>query len=136
MEDMLKATLQLIEKSGWLAPLGFVLLHTLRQFLLVPVLLVCLIGGYLFGTIYGSLYSMIGLVVASVLFYGLVQAFPSMRKKTSGSEGARIQRSGRLDLTANASHALDALCPLSFHFSLCAGNDKRIKGLYEKLPFA
>ncbi|WP_332689715.1 TVP38/TMEM64 family protein [Halalkalibacter lacteus] len=81
MEELLERSFQFIEQSGWFAPLFFVLLHVFRQVLFIPVLLICLLGGYLFGTIYGSLYSIIGLTALSVVFYGLIHILPSMKDK-------------------------------------------------------
>ncbi|WP_332629122.1 TVP38/TMEM64 family protein [Halalkalibacter flavus] len=81
MEEFLERSFQVIEQSGWFAPLFFVLLHVFRQVFFIPVLLICLLGGYLFGTVYGSIYSILGLTAVSVVFYGLIHIFPSMRKK-------------------------------------------------------
>ncbi|MDT8859442.1 VTT domain-containing protein [Alkalihalobacillus sp. MEB130] len=81
MEELLERSFQFIEQSGWFAPLFFVLLHVFRQVFFIPVLLICLIGGYLFGTFYGSIYSIVGLTAVSVVFYGLVHIFPSLRTK-------------------------------------------------------
>ncbi|MFC0557887.1 TVP38/TMEM64 family protein [Halalkalibacter alkalisediminis] len=81
MEEFIDRSFQFIEQSGWLAPLFFVLLHVFRQILFIPVLVICLLGGYLFGTLYGSIYSMIGLTSVSIVFYGLIHILPSMREK-------------------------------------------------------
>lgn len=81
MEEFLKHSLQFIEQSGWLAPLFFILLHVFRQIFFIPVLLICLIGGYLFGTMYGSIYSIIGLTAVSMVFYGLIHILPRMKEK-------------------------------------------------------
>ena len=81
MEEFLESSFQFIEQSGWLAPLFFVLLHVCRQIFFIPVLVICLLGGYLFGTVYGSIYSVIGLTAVSMVFYGLIHIFPSVRGK-------------------------------------------------------
>ncbi|GAE28310.1 hypothetical protein JCM9140_4527 [Halalkalibacter wakoensis JCM 9140] len=81
MEDFIERSFHVIEQSGWFAPLFFVLLHVFRQVFFIPVLLICLLGGYLFGTFYGSIYSIIGLTAVSVVFYGLIHLFPRMRGK-------------------------------------------------------
>jgi uncharacterized membrane protein YdjX (TVP38/TMEM64 family) len=81
MDEFLDSSLAFIEQSGWLAPLFFILLHVFRQVFFIPVLIVCLIGGYLFGTLYGSIYSIIGLTAVSIVFYGLVRIFPGLSKK-------------------------------------------------------
>ncbi|WP_100405063.1 TVP38/TMEM64 family protein [Bacillus solitudinis] len=81
MEEFLEQSYLFIEKAGWLGPFFFVLLHIFRQAFFIPVLVICLIGGYLFGTLYGSIYSVLGLTAVSVVFYGLIQIFPGIRGK-------------------------------------------------------
>jgi uncharacterized membrane protein YdjX (TVP38/TMEM64 family) len=81
VEEFLERSFQFIEQSGWLAPLFFVMLHVFRQIFFIPVLLICLLGGYLFGTLYGAIYSIVGLTAVSMVFYGLIHIFPSMRGK-------------------------------------------------------
>lgn len=68
---------------GWFAPLLFVLLHLLRPFLLLPVILVCVIGGVVFGFFEGALLSFIGLSLMSLVSYILVNKFPNFKKKMS-----------------------------------------------------
>ncbi|ARK31676.1 TVP38/TMEM64 family protein [Halalkalibacter krulwichiae] len=82
-EGFIESSMQFIEQSGWLAPFFFVMLHVFRQVFFIPVLVICLLGGYLFGTLYGAIYSVIGLTAVSVVFYGLIFIFPSMREKLS-----------------------------------------------------
>ncbi|MGK7377486.1 TVP38/TMEM64 family protein [Planococcus sp. 1R117A] len=72
-----------IEGFGWLAPLLFVLLHLLRPLLFLPVILVCVIGGLVFGFWEGALLSFIGLSLMSLVSYLLVNKFPKFRKKIS-----------------------------------------------------
>ncbi|TWI57013.1 TVP38/TMEM64 family protein [Halalkalibacter nanhaiisediminis] len=98
MEEFLERSTQFIEQSGWLAPLFFILLHVFRQIFFIPVLLVCLVGGYLFGTFYGSLYSMIGLTTVSLVFYGLIHLFPMMREKLGGLKKRFLKEQHRLTL--------------------------------------
>lgn len=70
-----------MKQSGWLAPLFFIVLHLLRQFLFVPVIFICMVGGYLFGGIYGTVYSIVGLTLTSMMFYIAVHIFPAWLKK-------------------------------------------------------
>lgn len=98
MEEFLERSTQFIEQSGWLAPLFFILLHVFRQVFFIPVLLVCLVGGYLFGTFYGSLYSMIGLTTVSLVFYGLIHLFPMMREKLGALKKRFLKEQHRLTL--------------------------------------
>lgn len=66
-----------IEQSGIIAPLLFVLFHLIRPLLFLPVLFVCMVGGYLFGIIYGSIFSVVGLTFMSIIFYFIVRKFPN-----------------------------------------------------------
>ena len=68
---------------GWFAPLLFVLLHLLRPLLFLPVILVCVIGGVIFGFFEGALLSFIGLSLMSLVSYILVHKFPKFKKKMS-----------------------------------------------------
>ncbi|SDZ54010.1 Uncharacterized membrane protein YdjX, TVP38/TMEM64 family, SNARE-associated domain [Evansella caseinilytica] len=72
-----------IEEAGWLAPVLFIIIHLLRPFLFLPVIVVCIAGGYLFGFIYGSVYSIIGMTLMSFCFYKLIVIFPSFRARIS-----------------------------------------------------
>jgi uncharacterized membrane protein YdjX (TVP38/TMEM64 family) len=70
-----------VESTGMLAPAAFILLHLIRPFLLIPVQVVCIVGGILFGALFGTLYSLIGLSCLSVIFYILFKKMPSTFKK-------------------------------------------------------
>lgn len=69
-----------IEGSGWLAPILFVLLHLLRPFIFLPVIVLCIAGGVLFGFVEGAILSFAGLSLMSLVFYKLIDAFPNFRK--------------------------------------------------------
>ncbi len=130
MEEHLERSLQFIEQSGWLAPLFFILLHVFRQVLFIPVLLVCLVGGYLFGTVYGSLYSMIGLTAVSLVFYALVHLFPSMRKRLTSLKQRFLKGTTSFNSPANDDHAYHSICSLSPHILVFNRNHKEFKELY------
>ncbi|MEQ6375547.1 VTT domain-containing protein [Bacillaceae bacterium S4-13-58] len=68
-----------IEGAGWLAPLLFIILHVIRPLLFLPVIVVCIAGGVLFGLIEGAILSFIGLTLMSIISYYLVEKFPSFR---------------------------------------------------------
>ncbi|MEI5905511.1 VTT domain-containing protein [Bacillus spongiae] len=70
-----------VETWGILAPLAFILFHVLRQFLFIPVILVCMAGGVLFGSLLGTLYSIIGLTLLSSLFFIGIHKFPKFYEK-------------------------------------------------------
>lgn len=77
MDEKIALVFVFIESSGALAPLVFILFHVLRQFLFIPVAIVCMSGGILFGATLGTIYSTIGLTLSSMLFYFLFQKMPS-----------------------------------------------------------
>ncbi len=70
-----------IETTGFFAPIVFILFHLIRQFLLIPVAVVCVVGGILFGGVFGTIYSIVGLTGSSILFYFLPKLFPSFYQK-------------------------------------------------------
>lgn len=72
-----------IESSGWLAPVFFVLLHLLRPFFFIPVIVVCIAGGVIFGFLEGAVLSFIGLSLMSLVSYHLVNRFPKFRNRLS-----------------------------------------------------
>lgn len=61
---------------GLLAPLLFILLHAIRPLLFIPVILVFIAGGLIFGLVPGMILSIIGAVLSSVLFYLITQCLP------------------------------------------------------------
>lgn len=72
-----------IESFGWLAPILFVILHLIRPILFLPVIVVCIVGGVVFGFFEGALLSFIGLSLMSFVSYVLVNKFPNFRDKMS-----------------------------------------------------
>lgn len=72
-----------VDNVGWLAPFLFILLHLLRPLLFLPVIAVCIAGGYLFGFMEGAILSFIGLTLMSWVSYLLVNKFPKFREKMS-----------------------------------------------------
>lgn len=64
---------QTIQGFGLWAPLLFIALLSLRFLILIPKLLLLTAGGVLFGALAGSLYGAIGLTVAALIKYGIVQ---------------------------------------------------------------
>ncbi|WP_077327376.1 TVP38/TMEM64 family protein [Virgibacillus siamensis] len=68
--------LALIETGGFFAPLLFISCHLLRPLFFLPVVLICISGGVLFGTVAGTVYSVIGITLSSLLFYGVIRWMP------------------------------------------------------------
>ncbi|GGM24557.1 hypothetical protein GCM10011351_07920 [Paraliobacillus quinghaiensis] len=72
-----------INGAGWLAPVLFVLLHVLRPLFFLPVIVVCIAGGVLFGLVEGAILSLIGLSLMSLISYKLVNRFPKFRRNVT-----------------------------------------------------
>lgn len=70
-----------LQSSGTFAPLAFIFLHLMRQFIFVPVSLICVLGGVFFGTVFGTMYSLVGVTLASVSFYVLFARMPGFFQK-------------------------------------------------------
>src|SRR5690625_4340808 len=65
-----------IETGGIFAPLIFISFHLLRPLFFLPVIIICISGGVLFGTIAGTLYSIIGITLSSIIFYMIINWMP------------------------------------------------------------
>jgi uncharacterized membrane protein YdjX (TVP38/TMEM64 family) len=83
MNEVLSFVLAAVHTGGWLAPVLFILLHTIRQFLFVPAAVICMAGGAAFGMIPGTAYSAVGLLLGNLLFYWLLKKMPAARQKLS-----------------------------------------------------
>lgn len=83
MENEWIMLLGIIEFGGFLAPIAFILFHLLRQFLFIPVVVVCMAGGVLFGVVYGTIFSLFGLFLSSFLFYLIIDQLPKTYEKLS-----------------------------------------------------
>lgn len=83
MDDGISFLFVLVEVGGIWAPIGFICFHILRQFLFIPVTLVCISGGIFFGSFFGTAFSFIGLMLSSMLFYFVIGKFPNTHEKLS-----------------------------------------------------
>ncbi|KMY43539.1 hypothetical protein AC622_04245 [Bacillus sp. FJAT-27916] len=90
--------LAFIESAGYMAPVIFVLFHVLRQLLFIPVAVVCLAGGMLFGPLLGSILSLIGLWLSSVVFYFMINQTPSLQKKLERLDEKTLKFGGRINV--------------------------------------
>ncbi|GAA5416608.1 hypothetical protein Pryu01_01645 [Paraliobacillus ryukyuensis] len=81
MEQMNHSIELFIDHSGWFAPILFVLLHIIRPILFIPVIVVCIAGGVLFGFVEGAILSVIGLSAMSLLSYKIVYRFPKLHDR-------------------------------------------------------
>ncbi|UII55129.1 VTT domain-containing protein [Cytobacillus spongiae] len=83
MDEQFSMLFVLVEAGGILAPILFILVHFLRQFLFIPVAIICIAGGVLFGTVFGTVYSLFGLMLSSLLFFMLIHRMPKTHQKLS-----------------------------------------------------
>lgn len=81
MNEQLVIMLTFVQGTGTLAPIIFIFFHVIRQFIFIPVIMVCMVGGILFGSVLGTLFSMIGLLFLSALFYFCIRKMPSTHEK-------------------------------------------------------
>src|SRR5690625_3424632 len=64
-----------------IAPVLFILLHVMRPILFIPVTLICIAGGLVFGIVPGIILSIIGLLLSSMSFYFIANVMPSLTKR-------------------------------------------------------
>ncbi len=112
MSELEQAIEQLIKQAGWLGPFLFILLHLLRPFFLLPVAALCMAGGYLFGFLEGSFYSIVGLSLMSAAFYKLVDLFPFVRQRMMN---AKRKIAGERKMTVSQVMILRIMPLVHFH---------------------
>ncbi|TCT25031.1 putative membrane protein YdjX (TVP38/TMEM64 family) [Melghiribacillus thermohalophilus] len=78
MEHLGSWILTIVESSGTMAPVLFIILHLLRPFFFLPVAFICVSGGILFGMVTGTVYSVIGVTLSSIAFYQMASSAPGM----------------------------------------------------------
>ncbi|WLD92325.1 TVP38/TMEM64 family protein [Alkalihalobacillus sp. AL-G] len=98
LEHLVLQLIQWIGDTGILAPILFIFLHILRQFLFIPVGFICIIGGVIFGVVFGTIYSLIGVTLVSLYFYGLVKSLPKSYKKVIGLKEKWLGKQSTLSL--------------------------------------
>jgi uncharacterized membrane protein YdjX (TVP38/TMEM64 family) len=104
--------------SGIFAPLLFILLQAFRQFFFLPVGFICLTGGILFGAVAGTLYSVIGITMSSVLFYWGMKGMPKLMKKVKRLQKKWIGK--RMPFSVGQIAILKLIPFMHFHLlSLC-----------------
>jgi uncharacterized membrane protein YdjX (TVP38/TMEM64 family) len=81
MDDKLAIILSYIQSGSVFTPFIFIAFHVLRQLLFIPVFAVCIAGGILFGPVFGTIYSIIGLTLSNICFYYIIGKFPKTKDK-------------------------------------------------------
>ncbi|SHH69857.1 TVP38/TMEM64 family protein [Virgibacillus chiguensis] len=118
MELMGNYLLAFIEGGGLFAPILFISFHLLRPLLFLPVIFICISGGILFGAIAGTVYSLIGITLSSIIFYFFVYKMPKSMQRFQKVKGKII---GKQTALTTSQIALLRLIPfIHFHLlSLC-----------------
>ncbi|MEC5421977.1 VTT domain-containing protein [Virgibacillus sp. C22-A2] len=70
-----------IETGGLFSPILFISFHLLRPLFFLPVVFICISGGVLFGAVAGTLYSLVGITLSSILFYFIIKWMPKTFEK-------------------------------------------------------
>ncbi|AIF43246.1 TVP38/TMEM64 family protein [Virgibacillus sp. SK37] len=81
MEMLGNHLMTIIETGGLFAPILFISFHLLRPLFFLPVVFICITGGVLFGALAGTLYSLIGITLSSIIFYFVIRWMPRTSKK-------------------------------------------------------
>ncbi|WP_068674599.1 TVP38/TMEM64 family protein [Oceanobacillus sp. Castelsardo] len=118
MEYVGNYVMAFIEMGGLLSPLLFICFHLIRPLFFLPVVFVCVTGGILYGPIAGTIYSIIGITLSSVIFYGLANRMP---KKLDRLIQLKQKLLGRFTALNTSQIALLRLVPfIHFHLlSIC-----------------
>ncbi|MUV39365.1 TVP38/TMEM64 family membrane protein YtxB [Lentibacillus sp. JNUCC-1] len=70
-----------VETGGLFAPVLFIGFHLVRPLFFLPVVFICISGGVLFGAVAGTVYSIIGITLSSLFFYGIIRWMPQTLNK-------------------------------------------------------
>lgn len=81
MKEIGEFLMAFIETGGLFAPLLFISFHLLRSLFFFPVVVICISGGLLFGAVAGTVYSVIGITLSSIIFYIMIHWMPKTHKK-------------------------------------------------------
>nr|WP_308436503.1 VTT domain-containing protein [Virgibacillus salexigens] len=102
-----------IETGGLFAPLLFISFHLLRPLFFLPVVFICISGGILFGAVAGTVYSLIGITLSSIIFYMIVNKMPKSVKRFTKLKSRLI---GKESVLTTSQIALLRLVPFICHY--------------------
>ena len=104
----------IVEAGGVLAPIVFIFFHIFRQFLFIPVSLVCMAGGILFGSVFGTIYSLFGLCLSSLFFYFVIGKLPKTHEKLSRLKRKWFGEYRNVTVSPNGHFAINSIYSFSF----------------------
>ncbi|MEW9675474.1 VTT domain-containing protein [Lentibacillus sp. L22] len=108
----------IIEMGGLFAPLLFITVHLLRPLFFLPVVFICVSGGIIFGTVEGTFYSLIGITLSSLAFYGIIRFMPKNLDRLTNLQQKLIGK--HADFTTSQIAILRLVPFIHFHLlSLC-----------------
>jgi len=123
-----------IESTGLLAPIIFIGIHLIRPFFFIPVPVICIVGGILFGSVFGTIYSILGLTMLSILFYFLYSQVPRLSQKITNLKQKWLGE--RVKFTIGQIAILRLIPFINFHLlSLCIKDVTRNFREYAKGSF-
>ncbi|MFS0673022.1 TVP38/TMEM64 family protein [Ornithinibacillus sp. 179-J 7C1 HS] len=89
----------IVQTGGLFAPLLFIMVHLIRPMFFLPVVFICVSGGILFGVFAGTVYSIIGITLSSILFYIFIQWMPKLSKRLLRMKQRLIGKHSELTVT-------------------------------------
>jgi len=110
---------------GWLGAAAYVGLVSFRTFLLLPSYLVLLLGGLAFGAMFGALWGALGLMLSSLLQFGLARLLgdewvrPRLGERGRALED-RVRRAGPGIVWAMMAHPAGPLTPTNLAAGLAS----------------
>ncbi|MCC3356478.1 TVP38/TMEM64 family protein [Bacillus sp. REN16] len=134
MDETMTLLFVFIESTGLLAPIIFIGLHLIRPFFFIPVPVICIIGGILFGSVFGTIYSILGLTMLSIIFYFLYRQVPRLSKKVNALKQKWL--GDKVNFTIGQIAILRLIPFINFHLlSLCIMDVTRNFRGYTKASF-
>jgi uncharacterized membrane protein YdjX (TVP38/TMEM64 family) len=108
----------IVQTGGLFAPLLFISVHLLRPLFFLPVVFLCVSGGIIFGVFYGTVFSIIGITLSSMIFYIVIQWMPKTSKRLMRMKKKLIGK--HTELTTTQISLLRLVPFIHFHLlSLC-----------------
>ncbi|MEN2765605.1 TVP38/TMEM64 family protein [Ornithinibacillus xuwenensis] len=107
-----------IQTGGFFAPLLFISVHLLRPLFFLPVVFICVSGGIIFGVFAGTIYSIIGITLSSIIFYFVIRWLPKTFERFTRMKQKLIGR--HTELTTTQITLLRLIPFIHFHLlSIC-----------------
>ncbi|SDK42365.1 TVP38/TMEM64 family protein [Sediminibacillus albus] len=131
----------IMETGGIFAPLLFICFHLFRPLFFLPVMIICISGGILFGAVAGTVYSVVGITLSSMAFYRVIQWMPGTLERLVKMKQKMVGKNSQL--TTSQIAVLRLVPFIHFHLlSLClleiSANfkDYMRSSLYSNIPLA